>query len=350
MKSIEELRSPVPNEPNLIDTLNRGVPGLFEDSCEQPSPHMISYLINSGFNRDIILQIAKYHGVAEPTMSDTLRDLDTSLPFVHMISDTIAKHHRGKKVMFAGRDAVGMYLDFAIAHSDEDSVLLPASMDLWASISDSDPAMVADFLESHGVAPTKKHRKHPDYLLVDTGFMGTVGLRLDEQISAIYGTKSLRRTGKLEMKLVSAHAGAYGTQVIDFDTTASAGTIDTLKRPSRAYAEELSSAEKLAINMQLDPKYHPPYSYLEEVGGRVVAVPRPIDRTPELDYQRSNVDNSLRHFSRDELVNPVAALLHQLRVVSSAMSREIGPAGPQITISSAVRKRKETKPSSFDVY
>lgn len=315
------LASPVSHQLEQLNTPNlqaEAAESLFGDTSIRPSPLTVASLIERGLTEDTIVGAAQSRGMSAPQMNIPLHDLEVSLPYLQLVSDTLADEYPDAVALFAGRDAEVLHDDYAIAHPDRAGHLLPASSDLWGSEGMEKLDLAARFLGQYGLTGEAVLGKQAKYVLVDSGFKGTIGIRLSNKVAELYG-QSLLESGALAVRLVAAEEGAIGKTIIELPADVQENLIRYQRMFSGGdyYAWERGNTQGLAIGMQLMPRYHGAYGKLKLVGDRVVAVPVPQLSTDDLDVFIGWVN--------DSLVSPVAAAIVQYRVVKAAMERKVGP-------------------------
>ena len=303
--------------------LIRSTADLIKDgSLERPEPSAIEALAAQGLNETAV-EIAAYSiGLVVPEYRKTLADLRTVLPAIHQINDVIADTHGGNaSILFAGRDAENLYDDFTTRHPDHNAQLLPASMALWQSPELQATSEVGhNFLSSFGIDQASLD-DDSQLVLIDTGFKGSVAREVERVLAAQFPTsKAAIASGKLAVGLVCGVAEGVGWQMIadqDYDYNES----DITKTP--IYGEHApSKSHRLAVSLQTMPRYHDEFSRLEQaVAGPVVARPKDsgLADTPENQRYMLDVDQATR--INTSVINPVAAAIMQLAIVSAATER-----------------------------
>lgn len=307
-----------------LSAIDQAATELFGDTRFRPSPHTMAALIQGGLTESGIVAAGRLQGFQRPLMDLTLADFEASLPHFQQMNDILADKHPENTILFAGRDAEVLYDDFAIAHPGTRSHLLPASSDLWDFGSGMDEhGLAVPFLSQYGITKLAAVGRKEKFVLVDSGFYGTIGRNLDRSVTRHYGV-SLRQTGALAIQLVCANTDGIGTQIMDlpggqFKVRIAKHDYVRSGKPEPDWAE--GNTYPLAVGMQLMPRYYGPYSALYRQSDRVVALP--------LGFQgmvRSDVDHAGSVNSSN--VNPVGAAITQFRTVSAALAR----AGRQIAI------------------
>jgi hypothetical protein len=304
-------------EPTLVA---RTASALFDDLSVRPTPYLMADLIARGVDEDTILDAGALSGHQAPIMATTLQDLDASLAYFHMLSDKLARDFPDTTMLFAGRDAEALYDDFAIVHSDRAAHLMPASTGLWYSIGMCDKELASEFLAGFDLSGEQVANQSSRYVVVDSGFRGSIGLRLNEKVGDIHG-KSIISTGQLAIKLVSAEADVKNRQIRDFQKI---NAFPELRRVQRVSQSD-DRARLLAVEMQIMPRYHGAFTDIVERNGSIFA--RSYDQIIEQNIDRVMGVNA-------SVVNPLAAAITQHRVVQAAMKRkttgEVGLTSPDL--------------------
>lgn len=291
---------------------------LFGNPEVRPEPASVAALIGNGLTEAVIFAAAKAKGLAIPKMATPLEDLATSLPYYQQISDALAAAHPSDALLFAGRDAEVLYDDFCIAHPDKSGQLLPASSNLWWSRGIENRALATRFLGQYGLTGTALAKKENRYVLVDSGFRGSIGSYVDEQVAMLHGV-SILSSGRLLIRLVSARPkpDGLGEQILDLpgEERLELHRYNQVHGQGSDYPSWASgNTYGLAVTMQLMPRYHGAYEDLKLQDDKVIAVPSTRDSTwPDLDQRAGWINESV--------VNRVAAAVIQYRIVRAAMER-----------------------------
>lgn len=289
---------------------------LFQNTESRPTPGVMASLICRGLTEDIIVASAASQAFHRPTMDLQLQDLEASLPAFQHISDVLAADYPDDVLLFAGRDAEVLYDDYSLTHPDTVSHLLPASSDLWRSPAMGKRNLGARFLGQFGLTESSVAAKENRYVLVDSGFQGTIGIQLNHKIKLFY-QHSLLASGSLLIRLVAANRNSRGQEILG--TPSGYGDIE-LARYNALYRGETNrhpgwiqgDTYPLAVGMQVMPRYHGPYYSLDEYNDSVIALAayeQPLKNVDDVGWMNSS------------MVNPVAAAIIQYRVVKAAMQR-----------------------------
>jgi hypothetical protein len=296
---------------------------LLSDVVVRPSPHDMASLVLRGLTDAHLEGAWRGLGNEVPEMALTLEELDSTLPYVHSLNDTLAEQASDAVLhVHAGRDVEVMYDDFTIVHGGiKRSVLLPASKPLWACrdiVIGNDVAR--EFLQEHEITEDQAFDPGGGIALVDTGFDGRIGKYLGAAIRRIYRGGELSGSDlRLATKLVHANPTGWGESIAEVPSFDIATTVPKLcafwnERP-------LSGCPSLplAISLQMQPRYHGTYRGLARRDGTVIAVPDSSERiVPTVDrpapgHEWGGVN--------DSIVNPLAAAVVQRRVVEAALLR-----------------------------
>ncbi len=278
-------------------------------------------LIERGLTEDIIVQAAETRGMQLPNMELTLAELDLSLPYFPAIAEQLATQYGDRVKIFADRDADQLYDYFVIRYPnpDQESYLMPGSMDLWNSDGMQQADLVVDFLGQNGLGRNQVEDINRSYLLVDTGVKGSTTRRLSDKISLAYPkVMPMHVSGQIETKLLCAEKSRIESGgVTDFGIDTGNTRWPKYDRKFGAghpYPSDVhSSTYGMMYGMQLAPKYRGAHTGLVRLDdGRVVTLPDPTDiPSDDVDGIQSSVN--------DSVVNPLAAAIVQYRVVQAAL-------------------------------
>jgi hypothetical protein len=281
---------------------------LFGDLQLRPHPHAVARLISAGMTTPIIHAVAEQVGLSGVIMHETMAELEQSMPYYQAASDAIANDFPDRIKLFAGRDAENLYDDFSVVHPDHRSHLMPASPDLWLSQGMKTRPLARNFLAGYDLRDDTIYDGEPAYLLIDSGFLGRIGQRLDSAVQTIYG-QSILETGQLTVKLL----GASLTWMRILDITLDPGV--ELTRVRR-HTNKSDPHMLLGTALQLLPRYHGRYIDLRRKGDIITPVSAQTALTLDVDNGPRNKNSSI--------VNPLGAALVQHAIVKAAMERTQG--------------------------
>lgn len=296
---------------------------FFADTRFRPDPSAVARLILRGANEEMIRSAALERDHRLPKyMYKTANDLQLALPYIKLISDGLVASHEGAQFLYAGRDAEALFDYSKVACPNLDIKLLPASRNLWVSEGMHDPCQASDFLRQYGIDEQTIKSPTANFVLVDTGFKGSIGKTLDSVVERLYGVSLLGR-GALQIKLVCAADSGYGSPIITLPPDKQASLSSKLLGIRPVVSEEWfpnlgkTNTFSLAANLQMMPRFHGAYDRLQRTpDGGVLALPT------DLEKPRDYVDQvDLKHNVNDSVINPVAAAIIQLRVVGYAMQQ-----------------------------
>ncbi|MDB4349763.1 GNAT family N-acetyltransferase [Omnitrophica bacterium] len=251
-------------------------------------------------------------------------ELENALPYVRKMVMEILEGPIDKynKILICGRDAEIFYdaLKTLLADTPQEEKIayFPGSKELMRNLQtlcqdpSSDITPLYEFLERFGITIQLLTRGETS-LLIDTGFFGSIGRLLLNILEAIYKaeTDSELTYDPVHAKLVSRIFPQTSYPISVFQQFAIRQdrlkemfprTTDFLKQHGRH--EEIQANECLAVFMQLLPHYTEHYVALEGV----TAVP---DRREKI---TTDLDSTPK-FRNESIVNPVAAMLVQKRVI-----------------------------------
>jgi len=290
-------------------------------------------LIERGLSADHILDAGEAMGLERPHMEDTLLELESGLPHILALADYLAELYGDKRLLFLARDAELMADAYAITHPDKQSQLLPGSIRLWEWIRDTQSPLAPEFFARYNLSLYDE----PSSVLIDTGFQGTAGY----WIWTALDTRNVYRSGDpaeikalashMPIKLISAIGQPqlrWGEQIVDFnsDDILQGHTmfpkVQSVIRPyfegERDYYSRDPLAYRLAMSLQIMPHFHGAFERLERTDQGVVAVPREEAIRSDIDHISRSDEGEGRNAS---IVNPLAALVVQHRVIQASMAR-----------------------------
>lgn len=285
---------------------------LFEGSTARPGADVMARLVLSGVGESDILAAGVACGFPVHNVQAAAIEVDTLLPFIRDEAAAIQTAGENKLLLFAARDAENLHDYYVIANSS-DARLMPASKRLLRSSSMAGP-LASRFFTHYGLS--KSSLENADhFLLVDTGFRGSVAEDIDYHLRTLYGIGPLA-LGKLAVRLVcAASKRSLGPSLIRYradEVPATAEALPHMKaRLGAGFGATLRQCQALpertiATSLQLLPKYHEVFSQLAEEDGRVIA-----QAAPRVQHVHS------RHTS---CIDPLAAAIVQHKVVSAALA------------------------------
>lgn len=303
-----------PSSAEIADTLLCELPA-------RPTPQVMGDLVLRGMTDANILDAGIDVGYPHPHMPKTLRELEVILPYLGKLSDTL--HQKRKPGIFAllGRDLGPLFDIHALWHPEDNPRYLPASVHLVHAMYDS--PLAGPFLSQYGM--TKDYMDRPDsrITLADTGYEGSLKRLLAQALAKAHSMEQHDAEAKIDLQLIATAKQSAGSVIMNL---AEAGLDSTkLERADRQLKKGIVnpiSHDETSLSMVLTienlPQYYGCYTVLQEVGGRILAVPDKNATVVE-DIDRLT-DDSL---DTPSVVNPVAAAIVQRRVVKWAL--ENGP-------------------------
>ncbi|MDP3786782.1 MAG: ATP-binding protein [Candidatus Omnitrophota bacterium] len=263
-------------------------------------------------------------------------ELENALPYLYEMTKEVLGIFRGNytKILVAGRDAEILYDGLKTLSADmphgNDIILFPASRAFIKYLTECDNSpLIIKYLGTFGI--TKKAiNKGDKFLVIDTGFTNGLERDLKNLIKKVFGAGiDVGRLEKaLDIKLVSAGNSdrlfSYRLKQFNIDDEARLKRmfprsmekllkkyrgIDTIDRP------DTRTNILIAVAIELLPHYNEPYLMLtSEDDGAPVAM---VKRRRQIS---EDIDNTPR--SSDSIVNPVAAMLVQNKVISYFRGRQ----------------------------
>lgn len=287
----------------------------------RPEPHIVAAHIENGLTDNDIVEAGVSFNIPQPEMSVTLDELPTTLHYARIALKHLHESQHDKRKVFLARDSDLLYDNYAITHPDEESVLLPASMDLWYSSENSDAGK--QFLAQQGIS----YETAANHYMVDTGFKGTAGYWVWENLirdrdEDVYDLKEAMPIGLISA--IGLEHLRWGNQIVDFNDDASLANNPFPKVAAfHGYRDRQRSgfdpvAHATATSLQTLPRHHGSYDHFEQSpDGTIVAKPRYEAFQHDIDMIDTR-ENAGRNAS---IVNPVAALIVQRHVVMDALVR-----------------------------
>jgi uncharacterized protein YheU (UPF0270 family) len=300
---------------------------IFEDPFTRPAPQAMARLVLNGLTEDDIVRLGTNFGYNEPTMTVTLEDVDKALPSLQKANDVLATEFPDATILFAARDAEILADDMAIRHPDIDSYLLPASESLMDELENYSDSWVIAFLEQFGLSQTAVEDPAKSFVLVDSGFAGTICHKLSRQLYVRYGAtlrKDLRLHGKL-MSVSPNHHQSVSPILEESDMPQTYLLPTRATRIANKVPDRFATYDPrftLAVFMQTLPRFHGEFWALEEdVTGTISATAdRNYDHRIHDDVDGLNGD-SIYHGLNSSIINPVAAAVVMHRVVREALEK-----------------------------
>ncbi|HNV86903.1 MAG TPA: GNAT family N-acetyltransferase [Candidatus Omnitrophota bacterium] len=308
----------------------------------RPDPLMVEKLIREGsLSAEDILEAGRMAGFLPPQMELTFRELDSALPYIYRWIEYMLKEFPDRKFLFAGRDAELLYdicrMILAGRGEADRAMLFPGSWSFWLlDVKEIDRELMSEFFEQYGL--TRQAFERGDrFLLIDTGFHGSVGENAHKYFAELYGlpVEQIQRSFPVGLVSSGGYEDRYGTQLMRFDMKPrelsglarkfpkATAEMEVIRSPVRFSNSRMPEGYGfdflLAVSLQLFPHFHGYYDTVRESGGRWVPVPS------RKAVVRQNVD--LSDGLNDSIVNPVAALLVQRKLVEWMMNGRIADRG-----------------------
>ncbi len=291
---------------------------LTQDSVERPEPR-----VTRDFSvEEIIETVIENPRIVGASTSETAKEnvdlilnsktytfeLPNLLPYIEQLVVEIVNQYSTHQILPAARDAEPFYDALKIVLENDprqDQVhLLPGSTILMSSLRSYSGRTIRRPFLSHYAITEENLQQDRKYLLFDTGFLGTIGRYLREIISFEFKVSGVEA---VDVGLVSADKYSLGRELKLFNLTQKEAEEKFPKTFPRCILEWKSGHYNdnfyLGVALQLLPKFHGSYKEIGDGG-------KPIARkaTFEKDIDQGWSVN-------DSIVNPVAALLVQKRVV-----------------------------------
>lgn len=293
----------------------------------RPHPQRMRVLLAAGLREADILAAGRRHGYPEPVMPLTRAELGRAMPFIGQIADQLAGLGPRWNVLFFGRDAESLFDAYAVRTGR--GMLLPGSTALWERLRTGEQAGAGRFLEQFGLSAEALASGQP-FLFVDTGFRGTIAFKVRHVLARLHGLDGERLKTRLPLAMAAKTppgSHAQGVFALRYDDSPlcqddpfpkASRIIGHPFRPLFDWERDLSYGdplnERLAIALQLMPRFHAPYERLAERSGTLVAVPDRQELTADIDGLAADDDACLT-VRNPSLVHPAAALIAQAQVV-----------------------------------
>ncbi|MBK7860809.1 MAG: hypothetical protein IPJ65_19845 [Archangiaceae bacterium] len=300
--------------------------------------------VQHGLTAQAVLTAAAEQGVRVELSPDTLFEARTLTPYLKEVVEQLEQDHPGSRLLYLARDGELLSdLQDVLSHArgqpspgryfpgsgglfantpgtplfeQRMNVLerLLESPELTAQLGDDLRALTRELFAQHGV--DAKLLEGAGLVLVDSGFMGSIGWKVRATLSEVLGLDHEQVERAVPMRLVSSE-----TEDAPFNST-----IRFFPQPDRPLAELLprlhvSAVEAfagkqrvedfnfaLASSLQMLPHAHGPYHFLTRLEGKAIAVP---DRVPDEDGDEDRLGAELNPTS----ASPVAALAVQVQVL-----------------------------------
>ncbi len=264
-------------------------------------------------------------------------ELDNILFYVRQIVEHILQEYPQHKILVLGRDAEVFYdafkALFAWTPRKNDVSLFPGSEAFWEKFQDYPLDVKQGFIESFGIT-RDAIESGQKFLMIDTGLYGTISENVHHTVSELYGYTIEDTQRMIVSRLVGTEDTSYAKELVRFERDVTGEDADMIKFPkTAALLKDLQEAKTggddhlrkkygylwtfnflLAIALQLLPNHHDVYSELEEQeDGSLAAVPGGRGEILDDIDRVTGINQSI--------VNPVAAMLIQRRVVDYFASR-----------------------------
>jgi hypothetical protein len=304
---------------------------LLSDRGLRPTPEEVASLAIAGMTTQDIITAGEVAGIDPPVMSDTLKDAVTLMPYAHLAVDRVVEMGDDALIIAAMRDGEMMGDAAAICQPGR-VVSLPASghlfRDLNKRVAAGDPLVEQFFAQYRMSRDQVVGRK---IRLMDTGFEGSIALKLDATLQALYGIPSLIESGAMETYMIRAsepmrsdvHEILHGEDIVPGSLTQE--TLPKLTAMLGNIAPTVLSLPSYAAAaaMQIMPRHTGHYLRLTERDGRVIAVDAGYADPGRRMRPQPNVDVVYGLNANANVYNPVASLVVQHLVVSTAMGRTL---------------------------
>jgi len=345
---------PVPEASSLgSDGLTSGahIASVMLDNWQvRPDPLTIERLIREGnLSAGDILAAGRMAGFLPPRMELTLRELDSVLPHIYRWIKHVLREFPERRLLFAGRDAELLYdvcrMILAERGEADRAMLFPGSWSFWLlDVNDIDHDLMSEFFEQYGLT-REAFERGEQFLLIDTGFHGSVGENAHKFLAELYGlpVEQIQRSFPVGLVSSGGYDDRYGTQLMRFDMKPrelgsfarkfpkAAREMETIRSPVRFSNSRMPEGYGfdflLAVSLQLFPHFHGYYDTIREFQGRWIPVP---SRKSAI---RQNIDWT--DGLNDSIVNPVAALLVQRELVERVMNGRIASRGKASSLGQA---------------
>lgn len=289
--------TPIPYIPSEQDWARETALEILDNPLERPPTQVMVRIAESGFTDAMWRDVGSKLGYSSCEYTSTLRELETITPILQQVTDKIHRQYaEDHRLLYAARDGDLPYDDSYIRYPHPEyarSELIPASSTLWDS--DSMKSLGERFLTMYGLDRESINDPDIKFTVIDSGFMGSVGVRLNDAVADIYGV-NLIGAGRLDIRLISAEKGGHGSKItkIKADELPLSRRELPVTESQIGFREFESLAHKdptalIANALEYLPRYHDAYVDLREAkDGHVIAV-------PELDIPKDPVGAAIVH-------------------------------------------------------
>lgn len=306
---------------------------------KEPEPLELLALLQGGTIDDEMISqvgesILELKDYAHSDLSQIKEWLREVIPYFYKMYDEAQSKHKGKVVLFAGRDARILFTFFKVQaqlRGDDHGlfVQIPGSRDFYAD-KVRDIELEKKLLESFGVTK-ERLEAGTEYVFVDTGFVGSVGVAFHKYLQQVLSV-SEELAKAVQILLVSNYSEDSSiAQFQDFGPTQNQMKFDLSefvrwKRERGStrylYTEKFSRINDfVAIVMQNVPQYHGAYDHTEIYNDNPIAVSN----------GRGKLQKDMAFFVINaDFINPVAALRIDIWMISKMIADALNPSAIRV--------------------
>jgi hypothetical protein len=188
---------------------------------------------------------------------------------------------------------------------------------LWKGPGWQDPVLGKAFLAQHGIDDQTVNDDTTSFVLMDSGFEGSIATRIDEKVDELYG-RQLLRDGKMVVRLACANLGSAAKTIhSDYVLTDSETNFPRTRHNANHNNSigPLAMRNLFAVALQLLPRYHDLFT---DIRWNANGEPEAVFKKGTL---ADDPDDLSRYTQNGSVVHPLAAAIVQYRVVKSAMDK-----------------------------
>ena len=318
---------------------------IFNNSTHEPDPNLIYELAQSGLSIQDVFSIANdfpdLKAVSSPIMDKMYLQFMRLLPYMDQYYERVMATYPDRNLLFAGRDGRTFYLYFKIkdqlmkrksrAHYFAGSNAFLLKMATNFDTKSNETQLLREYLDQIGINEDSLG-KGEKFVVLDTGFRGTVGAIMKVWIKNLYPQWAENVDELFASNLVSmskpithprfgnenvaprvTHIAFPGSSEIQLDYIGS----DTAESLNQLFPDfnirwehEPDLNRRLAVIWQIAPKYHGQFSDLRRSNDstKVIAV------TNNKPFQR-NLQDFKNTGLNDDPVNPVGAIVLEIEMI-----------------------------------
>ena len=310
---------------------------MLANRFQRPDTGTLFRMVRNGLTEEEVKAACREAGFDQTLVSTELTrlELDNVRPYLYELLRTLFTDYADPTILMAGRDTELLYDAYVAAAQlsapqRTNVMLFPGSTDFWLNFRSENAGKRLSFFAQYGI--TEDSLASPSrWLIVDTGFYGSIGLRVHQQLSELFDIRQEKLKKRImPIKVISrceqSYAGLltylpslepegpgieqsladfFSDKTFEKDSALKAAfplSSKTWSMYGRAKGDG-SANYPVAVVMQTLPKFHGPYDSVAEVDGRLYAMPKA--------WEAVDRDVEQRHFHNQDVVNPGFALLIQ---------------------------------------